>query len=105
VVKPGQEAPNLQGVFFAQLAEIRRAVPEFSLEDVVYRTRKGFRIVGKIKQPLDTFQHAGATCAWTPKETPEMKFDLCDRDGDAIYRGRHLDGRKAGGIRIDPKQF
>src|SRR5260370_11187002 len=52
-VKPGQEAPNLQGHFAQWLNST--GVPEFSLEDVVYRTRKGFRIVGKIRQALDTF--------------------------------------------------
>jgi hypothetical protein len=31
-------------------------VPEFSLEYVTYRTKKGFRIVGKIKQNLDFFR-------------------------------------------------
>jgi hypothetical protein len=30
-------------------------VPEFNLEYVIYRTKKGFRIVGKAKQNLDVF--------------------------------------------------
>jgi tetratricopeptide (TPR) repeat protein len=52
--KAGQAAPNLQP-FFAQWLN-STGVPEFTLEYVVYRTPQGFRTVGKIKQPLDTFQ-------------------------------------------------
>src|SRR5579864_4214059 len=52
--KAGQVAPNLQP-FFAQWLN-STGVPEFTLEYVVYRTPQGFRTVGKIKQPLDTFQ-------------------------------------------------
>jgi aminopeptidase N len=51
--KPGTEPPNLQG-FFAQWLN-STGIPEFTLEYVVYRTRKGFRIIGKVKQPIDTF--------------------------------------------------
>ena len=52
--KAGQAPPNLQP-FFAQWLN-STGVPEFTLEYVVYRTPQGFRTVGKIKQPLDTFQ-------------------------------------------------
>ncbi len=52
--KPQQDPPNLQA-FFAQWLN-STGVPEFSLEYVVYRTPKGFRVVGKVKQPLDTFR-------------------------------------------------
>jgi len=52
--KAGQAAPNLQP-FFAQWLN-STGIPEFTLEYVVYRTPQGFRTVGKIKQPLDTFQ-------------------------------------------------
>src|SRR5215472_2252156 len=51
--KAGQEPPNLRS-FFAQWLN-STGVPEFTLDYVVYRTPKGFRVVGKIKQPLDTF--------------------------------------------------
>src|SRR5467141_4276534 len=53
-VKLSPEAPNLRS-FFAQWLN-STGVPEFSLDYVVYRTPKGFRVVGKIKQPLDTFR-------------------------------------------------
>jgi len=45
---------SLQG-FFIQWIESSGA-PEFDLEYTVYRTRKGFRIMGKITQDLDTFR-------------------------------------------------
>jgi tetratricopeptide (TPR) repeat protein len=41
--------------FFAQWLN-STGVPEFQIDYVVYRTQKGFRIVGKVKQDLDTFR-------------------------------------------------
>ncbi|MCX6587129.1 MAG: M1 family aminopeptidase [Acidobacteria bacterium] len=43
------------GYFFIQWIESSGA-PEFKLEYTVYRTKKGFRIMGKISQDLDTFR-------------------------------------------------
>ncbi|HYZ86954.1 MAG TPA: M1 family aminopeptidase [Bryobacteraceae bacterium] len=45
---------NLQG-FFLQWIESTGA-PEFKLEYTTYRTTKGFRVMGKISQDLDTFR-------------------------------------------------
>ena len=45
---------NLQ-YFFVQWVESTGA-PEFKLEYTVFRTQKGFRVMGKITQDLDTFQ-------------------------------------------------
>jgi len=45
---------NLQ-YFFVQWLESSGA-PEFKLEYTVFRTHKGFRVMGKISQDLDTFQ-------------------------------------------------
>jgi hypothetical protein len=45
---------NLQG-FFIQWIESTGA-PEFKLEYTVFRTQKGFRVMGKIAQDLDTFR-------------------------------------------------
>lgn len=45
---------NLQG-FFIQWIESSGA-PEFKLEYTVFRTQKGFRVMGKISQDLDTFR-------------------------------------------------
>ncbi len=44
---------NLQG-FFVQWVDSTGA-PEFKADYTVYRTQKGFKIVGKIKQDMDTF--------------------------------------------------
>jgi tetratricopeptide (TPR) repeat protein len=51
--KAGEIPPQLRG-FFAQWLN-STGVPDFTLEYVVYRTKQGFRVVGKVKQPLDTF--------------------------------------------------
>jgi len=45
---------NLQG-FFIQWLESTGA-PEFKMEYTVFRTAKGFRVMGKITQDLDTFR-------------------------------------------------
>jgi hypothetical protein len=45
---------NLQ-YFFVQWLESSGA-PEFKMEYTVFRTQKGFRVMGKINQDLDTFQ-------------------------------------------------
>jgi hypothetical protein len=100
-VKPGQEPPNLQG-YFAQWLN-STGVPEFSMEDVVYRTRKGFRIVGKIKQPLDTFSMPVQLRVDT-EGNPEMKVIYVT--GTETQFTEETFGRpKAGGIRIDPNNL
>jgi hypothetical protein len=43
------------GYFFIQWAESSGA-PEFRLEYTIFRTQKGFRVMGKISQDLDTFR-------------------------------------------------
>ncbi|HUI81343.1 MAG TPA: M1 family aminopeptidase [Bryobacteraceae bacterium] len=43
------------GYFFIEWVESSGA-PEFKLEYTVYRTQKGFRVMGKIAQDLDTFR-------------------------------------------------
>jgi hypothetical protein len=43
------------GYFFIQWIESSGA-PEFKLEWTIYRTQKGFRVMGKVSQDLDTFR-------------------------------------------------
>jgi tetratricopeptide (TPR) repeat protein len=50
----GQPPVNLVSFFSQWLSST--GVPEFKLEYIVYRTRKGFKVVGKIHQDLDTFR-------------------------------------------------
>ena len=100
-VRPQQDPPNLQA-FFAQWLN-STGVPEFSLEYVVYRTPKGFRIVGKIKQPLDTFRMPVELRIDT-EGNPELKTI----DGIGTESGFTVEtfGRpKAGGIKIDPNNL
>jgi hypothetical protein len=99
--KPGQEPPNLQG-YFAQWLN-STGVPEFTIEYVTYRTRKGFRIVGKIKQPLDTFAMAVQLRVDT-EGNPEMK--TIEAVGTETQFTEETFGRpKPGGIRIDPNNL
>jgi tetratricopeptide (TPR) repeat protein len=97
-VKPPQEPPNLQS-FFAQWLN-STGVPEFTLDYVVYRTPKGFRVVGKIKQPLDTF-HMPVDLRIETEGNPETKtIDVVGTESQFIVEtfGRP----KPGGIKIDP---
>jgi hypothetical protein len=50
----GQPPLNLVS-FFAQWLD-STGIPEFKLEYITYRTAKGFKVVGKIHQDLDTFR-------------------------------------------------
>jgi Peptidase family M1 domain len=99
--KPGEEPPNLQG-YFAQWLN-STGIPEFTLEYVTYRTRKGFRVVGKIKQPLDTF-HMPVQLRIDTEGNPELKtIDVTGTESEFMVEtfGRP----KAGGIRIDPNNM
>jgi aminopeptidase N len=96
--KPQQDPPNLRA-FFAQWLN-STGVPEFSLEYVVYRTPKGFRINGKIKQPLDTFRMP-VDLRIDTEGNPELK--TVDVVGTESGFTVETFGRpKPGGIKIDP---
>ena len=100
-VKPPQEPPNLQS-FFAQWLN-STGVPEFTLDYVVYRTPKGFRIVGKIKQPLDTF-HMPVDLRIDTEGNPETKtIDVVGTESQFILEtfGRP----KPLGIKLDPNNL
>jgi aminopeptidase N len=96
--KPGQEAPNLSG-FFAQWLN-STGVPDFKVEYVVYRTPKGFRVVGKISQPLDTFSMPVQLRIET-EGNPELK--TVDVTGtESTFTVETFGRPKPGGIKIDP---
>ncbi len=97
-VKPPQEPPNLRS-FFAQWLN-STGVPEFSLEYVVYRTPKGFRVVGKIKQPLDTFRMPVDLRIDTEGNPEQKTVDVIGTESGFIVEtfGRP----KPGGIKVDP---
>src|ERR1700690_471136 len=101
IARKGEEPPNLQG-YFAQWLN-STGIPEFTLEYVTYRTRKGFEVIGKVKQPLDTF-HMPVQLRIDTEGNPELKTI----DVTGLESGFSADtfGRpKPGGIRIDPNNM
>jgi tetratricopeptide (TPR) repeat protein len=99
--KPPQDPPDLRA-FFAQWLN-STGVPEFTLEYVVYRTPKGFRTIGKIKQPLDTF-HMPVDLRIDTEGNPELK--TIDVTGTESGFTVETFGRpKPGGIKIDPGNY
>jgi predicted negative regulator of RcsB-dependent stress response len=99
--KPNEGLPNLSG-YFAQWMN-STGIPEFTIEYVTYRTRKGFRVVGKIHQPLDTFAMPVQIRIDT-EGNPEIKWiDATGLDSDFMVEtfGRP----KPGGIKVDPNNY
>jgi aminopeptidase N len=96
--KTGDAIPQLRG-FFAQWLN-STGVPDFAIEYVVYRTKQGFRVVGKIKQPLDTFSMP-VDIRIDTEGNPETK--TVDVIGTESSFTVETFGRpKPGGIKIDP---
>jgi aminopeptidase N len=99
--KAGQPPPDLHS-FFAQWLN-STGVPDFTLEYVIYRTHQGFRIVGKIKQPLDTF-HMPVELRIDTEGNPEIK--TVDAIGtDSEFTVETFGRPKPGGIKIDPNNL
>lgn len=99
--KPPQDPPNLRS-FFAQWLD-STGIPEFALDYVVYRTPKGFRVVGKIKQPLDTF-HMPVELRIETEGNPETK--TIDVVGTESQFSVDVFGRpKPMGIKVDPNNL
>jgi hypothetical protein len=99
---PVQSTTDSLRPFFAQWLN-STGVPEFTLDYTVYRTPKGFRVVGKIKQPLDVF-HATLDLQILTEGNPEMKkveVSGTESDFDVETFGRP----KPGGITLDPHDY
>jgi aminopeptidase N len=97
-VKPGETPPQLRS-FFAQWLN-STGVPDFTLEYVVYRTKQGFRVVGKIKQPLDTFSMP-VDIRIDTEGNPETKtIDVVGTESS--FTVETFGRPKPGGIKIDP---
>jgi aminopeptidase N len=96
--KPGTQPPNLQG-FFAQWLN-STGIPEFTVEYVVYRTRKGFRVLGKVKQPIDTFSMPVQIRIDTEGNPETKTLDVAGTESEFVVEtfGRP----KPGGIHVDP---
>src|SRR3989442_1788044 len=97
-VKPPQESPNLRA-FFAQWLN-STGVPDFTIEYVVYRTPKGFRVVGKIKQPLDTFRMPVDLRIDTEGNPEQKTIDVIGTESG--FTVETFGRPKPGGIKIDP---
>ena len=96
--KAGQPAPDLRS-FFAQWLN-STGVPDFTIEYVVYRTHQGFRVVGKIKQPLDTF-HMPVDLRIETEGNPETKtIDVIGTESE--FTVETFGRPRPGGIKVDP---
>jgi hypothetical protein len=96
--KPGDPPLNLVA-FFSQWLN-STGVPEFKMDYIVYRTVRGFKIVGKVHQDLDTFRMPVEVRVDT-EGNPETKKILVN--GTTSPFEIDTFGRpKPGGIIIDP---
>lgn len=93
--------PNLQG-FFAQWLN-STGIPEFTLDYVVYRTRKGFRIIGKVKQPIDTFSMPMQIRVDTEGNPETKTVDVAGTESP--FEVETFGRPKPGGIHIDPNNL
>src|ERR1700676_2777593 len=99
--RKGEAPPDLRGFFTQWLNST--GIPEFTVEYVVYRTPKGFRISGKIKQPLDTFRMPVELRIDT-EGNPELKtIDVIGSESD--FTVETFGRPKPGGIRVDPNNL
>jgi hypothetical protein len=88
--------------FFAQWLN-STGVPEFTLEYTIYRTPTGFRIIGKIKQPLDVFR-ANVELQVLTEGNPETKtVEVSGTESD--FEVETFGRPKAGGIALDPHDY
>jgi aminopeptidase N len=100
-VRKGEAPPELRGFFTQWLNST--GIPEFTIDYVVYRTPKGFRISGKIKQPLDTFRMPVELRIDT-EGNPELKtIDVIGSESD--FTVETFGRPKPGGIRVDPNNL
>jgi aminopeptidase N len=96
--KPGEPRLNLVS-FFSQWLN-STGIPEFSLEYIVYRTPKGFQVIGKIHQELDTFRMPVEVKVDT-EGNPEFKKILVTGT-TSEFRIETFGRPKPNGISIDP---
>jgi len=96
-----REPVNLRPFFTQWLRST--GVPEFSLEYVTYRTKKGFRIVGKAKQNLELF-HMDIEIEVDTEGNPEFKtISLAGKE--TSFTVETFGRPKPNGIILDPHNF
>jgi aminopeptidase N len=91
--------PSSLRPFFTQWLH-STGVPEFNLQYVVYRTKKGFRIVGKAKQNLDVF-HMDVEIEVQTEGNPEFKT-ITLSGKESTFTVETFGRPKPNGIVIDP---
>jgi len=96
------EQPTSLRPFFTQWLH-STGVPEFNLEYVIYRTKKGFRIVGKAKQNLDVF-HMDVEVEVQTEGNPEFKT-ITISGKESGFTVETFGRPKPNGIIIDPHDY
>ncbi|HEY2646585.1 MAG TPA: M1 family aminopeptidase [Candidatus Acidoferrales bacterium] len=100
---PGaSEQPASLRPFFTQWLH-STGVPEFTLEYVTYRTKKGFRIVGKAKQNLDVF-HMDVEIEVETEGNPEYKT-ITISGKESPFTVETFGRPKPNGIILDPHDY
>ena len=101
---PAAEPPPTSSLrpFFTQWLH-STGVPEFKLDYVIYRTKKGFRIVGKAKQNLDVF-HMDVEIEVQTEGNPEFKT-IPISGKESSFTVETFGRPKPNGIIIDPHDF
>jgi predicted negative regulator of RcsB-dependent stress response len=95
------EAVSLRPFFTQWLRST--GVPEFTLEYVTYRTKKGFRIVGKVKQNLDFFR-MDVEIEVETEGNPEFKtINIAGKDSS--FTVETFGRPKPNGIILDPHNY
>ena len=98
---PAEGAVNLKS-FFTQWLQ-STGVPEFTLEYVTYRTKKGFRIVGKAKQNVELF-HMDIEIEVQTEGNPEFKT-IPISGKESAFTVETFGRPKPNGIILDPHNF
>jgi Peptidase family M1 domain len=96
------DQPTSLRPFFTQWLH-STGVPEFNLEYVIYRTKKGFRIVGKAKQNLDVF-HMDVEIEVQTEGNPEFKT-ITISGKESAFTVETFGRPKPNGIIIDPHDY
>ncbi|HSZ18722.1 MAG TPA: M1 family aminopeptidase [Candidatus Acidoferrum sp.] len=96
-----EQPPSLRPFFTQWLHST--GVPEFNLEYVVYRTKKGFRIVGKAKQNLDVF-HMDVEVEVQTEGNPEFKT-ITISGKESAFTVETFGRPKPNGIILDPHDY
>lgn len=85
--------------FFSQWMN-STGIPDFRIEYTIFRTPKGFRIVGKVRQDLETFRMRVGVKVETEGNPEETSIDVVGTESD--FEITTFGRPKPGGIILDP---